>query len=82
MKPNDHANKQHFFQVLDHIYHMHFLETDDNSIGKNYCFLSQKNKKKRGVHPLYKANGKRMCQIWKVFGKNLLEILKIEKTCI
>lgn len=21
-----------------------------------------------------------MCQIWKVFGKNLLEILKIEKT--
>ena len=23
-----------------------------------------------------------MCQIWKVFVKNLLEILKIEKTCI
>ena len=23
-----------------------------------------------------------MCQIWKVFVKNLLEILKIEKTCV
>lgn len=48
------------------------------------CFLGQKNKKKRerGVHPLYKANAKHMCQIWKVFVKNLLEILKIEKTCV
>ena len=47
------------------------------------CFLGQKNKKReRGVHPLYKANAKHMCQIWKVFVKNLLEILKIEKTCV
>ena len=50
------------------------------------CFLGQKNQKKkkkvRGVHPLYKANGKHYVPNLEGFCKNLLEILKIEKTCI